>query len=270
MKYLNMENAQIKVEINSVQNLKEILSNYIYEFEKLNIKRLIIKVFNENTDECIKVINDTINFSDISFIVMLEVNLDNVPNQPFDDFIIINTSEKIYKYENIYNQIILRKDEIENITKALHEDINVIVEPEIDVDNIKSFNDLLMELYNKNIDMEISLGGFLIPLALMKEHPCNAYLCDGWKCGKKISKLPKVLYIDRNNRIYPHNLFDSKVCIGELNGSLEEVLINYLNSQQYENLKNIEKKVFVKYVLNYPYEFFPLDKYIEWELYNDK
>lgn len=270
MKYLNMENAQVEVEINSMLYLERFLKHYIEELEKLNIKRLIIKTSNEDVSVFVKTINDNINFNNISFLVMLKANLNNIPTEYFNNIILVNTSKKIYKNDNIYNQIVLKKDEIENITNALHDNINVIVEPEIDINNIKKFNDLLVELYNKNVNMEISLGGFLIPLSLIKEHPCNAYLCDGWKCGKKISQLPKVLYIDENHMIYPHKLLKPEVCIGELKGKLEEILIKYLNSQQYQVLKKIEKEVFIKYVLNYPYELFPLDKYMEWELYNDK
>ncbi|MBQ7136568.1 MAG: hypothetical protein IJO43_01150 [Bacilli bacterium] len=270
MKYLNMENAQIEIRVNSISNLKKILKLYISDFEQLNIKRLIISTSYKDLNKFIKVINDNVNFNNISFLIMIKTNLIYVPSVSFENIILINVSNKIHNNKNIYNQIVLKREKIDSITKALHNDINIIVEPKIDVNNIKEFNDLLLELYDKNLDMEISLDGFLIPISLIKEHPCNAYLCDGWKCGLKISQLPRVLYIDENYMIYPHKLLTPNLCVGKLDGNLSIILKEYLNSEQYMYLRELEKRVFIKYVLNYPYDLFPLDRYLELEFLYDK
>lgn len=272
MKYLDMENASLEVEIFSKKKLKNFLENFIKEANYMNFKRITIIIKYININDAIDIINNSVNFQKCNSLIMLEVDLHEIPSANFSDFIIINTSKKIFKHDNIYNKIFLTKFNTTKITNYLHKDINIIVEPVINVKNIKEFNDLLLKIYNDNTGYEISLGGFLIPIELIKEHPCNAYLCDGWKCGKKISQLPKVIYIDRFQNLYPHKIMHSKVLIGNLekSGSLQETLTNYFNSQKYHYLKNIEKKVFIKYVLNYPYSLFPLDKYIEKELYNDQ
>lgn len=271
MKYLDMENASLEVEIFSKKKLKYFLENFIKEVNCMNFKRVTIIIKYINVNDAIDIINTNVNFYTCNCLIMLEVQLHEIPSVDFSNFIIINTSKKMFKHDNIYNKIFLTKYNTTKITNCLHKDINIIVEPVINTKNIKEFNELLLKIYKDNTGYEISLGGFLIPIELIKEHPCNAYLCDGWKCGKKISQLPKMIYIDRFQNIYPHKIIHNKVLIGNLEkiGSLQEILTNYFDSPKYNYLKNIEKKVFIKYILNYPYSLFPLDKYMEKELYND-
>lgn len=271
MKYLDMENASLEIEIYSIKKLKHFLKYYFKEINKLNFKRVTIDMKYININNAIRVINKLIPFEECNFLLMIKTNLRCIPIEDFSNLLIINTSNEVFNNDNIYNQILLNSRNIKKITNCLHANINVIVEPVIDVNYIKAFNDLLSKLYNNNLNLEIFLGGFLIPISLIKEHPCNAYLCDGWKCGKKISQLPKVIFIDKDDMIYPHKIKNEKIVIGRLtkNTSLETILINYFNSEKYNYLKEIEKQVFIKYVLNYPYSLFPLDKYIEKELYHD-
>ena len=272
MKYLDMENASLEITICSIKKLRSFLRNYFEEINKLNFKRVTIDIKYININDTIRIINELIPFEECNFLLMIKTNLKCIPNVDFSNLLIINTSSEIFNNDNIYNQILLNDKNIKKITNCLHENINVIVEPVVDVNYIKKFNDLLSKLYDNNLNLEIFLGGFLIPISLIKEHPCNAYLCDGWKCGKKISQLPKVIFIDKDDTIYPHKIKNEKVIIGRLtkNSSLETILINYFNSEKYNYLKDIEKKVFIKYVLNYPYSLFPLDKYIEKELDHDQ
>lgn len=272
MKYLDMENAELEIEIYSIKKLRNFLKNRLNEINKFNFKRVTIDIKYININEAIKIINDLITFEKCNFLLMIKTKLKCIPIENFSNLLIINTSSITFNNDNIYNQILLNNRNIKKITKCLHQNINVIVEPIIDVNCIKKFNDLLLKLYNNNLNFEIFLGGFLIPISLIKEHPCNAYLCDGWKCGKKISQLPKVIFIDKDDMIYPHRIKNEKVAIGKLTNkfSLENIIINYFNSEKYYYLKEIEKRVFIKYVLNYPYSLFPLDKYIEKELHYDK
>ncbi len=269
MEYLDMENASLEVEFQSLKKLKPFLINNFNEINDLNFKRVTIILKYIKVNDAINVINKIIDFNKCSCLLMIKANLIEVPKIDFSNIVLINTSSKIFKNDNIYNSIPLTKNNIKKITKCLHNNINIIVEPVINTNYIKGFNDLLIKLYDNNQNLDIFLGGFLIPITLIKEHPCNAYLCDGWKCGKKISQLPRVVYIDKNGYIYPHGIKNTKIIIGKLSnkGQLKPILENYFNSSQYKFLKDIEKRVFVKYVLNYPYPLFPVDKCIEKELY---
>ena len=268
MKYLDMENASLEVEFQSLRKLKRFLVNHFDEMNELNFKRVTIIIKYIDINDVINVINEIIDFSKCSFLLMIRVNLKEIPKIDFSNVVLINTSSKTFRNDNVYNLISLTKNNIKKITRSLHSNINIIVEPVINTEYIKGFNDLLIKLYDNNQNLDIFLGGFLIPIALIKEHPCNAYLCDGWKCGKKISQLPRVIYIDQNGDIYPHGIKNTKIIIGKLSneGQLKSILENYFNSVQYNFLKDIEKRVFVKYILHYPYPLFPVDKYIEKEL----
>ena len=104
----------------------------------------------------------------------------------------------------------------------------------------------------------------------MREHPCNAYLCNGWKCKLNISCLPKHIYINDDYDIYPHNLFYNVLKIGNCkNTLLKEEMEKYLKSNEYIEFIKYNKKVFIKYLANYPYDLMPIIEYIRKEIEND-
>jgi len=268
VRYLTMENASLEIEVKTFDNIKEILTANIVTFKNMNFRRITIimekQLFSDSASYIDKYIAD--HFINDEVLFMVKTALNKEIQTDFDNFIIINVSEDYLNAENIYNEIDLKPDNLKIISELLGLNVNVIVNPIVDCNNIKEFNVVLGQLYEQNIDKDISLGGFLIPVALIKEHPCNAYLCDGWKCGKKISQLPKVISVKEDGKIYPHNIVNEKFLIGNIKtGSLSIILEKYKETVEYKNWKQLVEKVFINYVPNYPYQLISLNSYLEWE-----
>ena len=187
------------------------------------------------------------------------------------NIIIFNTNTKINtKNKEIYTLVNYTKKNEDKIIKKISNDENLILNLTFEDNIINEMKDFENFLNKVNIK-EIGIKNFLIPSYLMREHPCNAYLCDGWKCKRKISGLPKYIYIDDKYNVYPHDLKYNELIIGNVsNNKLSEILENYYDSDSYKRFIEYAKKVFIKYVAKYPYTLFPIVEYIRMEVENEK
>lgn len=270
--FLNMENATLELDFNNVDNYQIFLNNNLKDIYDYNFKRVIFHVNEEKLKELYNIIIEK--FAHWDGLLMIFTNLTNaVPFDLLDNCIIVNCNNNlIINDKSIYNLIDFDESSVTFIKQKFKENIKIIVNPIIDVKNISKFFKNLNLLFDDLEDVEISLNGYLVSSSLMKEHPCNAYLCDGWKCGKIISCLPKHIYIDSEFNAYPHDLTCEKYIIGNLkNSKLTTVLDKYYMSSNYLNFINSCKKVFIKYLVNYPYDLMPIIEFIKLEdLQHDK
>lgn len=270
-KYLDMEDATLDIKLTDLIDYQVLLDNNIDFILTQNFKRIIFHIEADKIEKLYHLLKKY--FIDKEMLIMIYSNLkEDVTLDLLDNFIIVNTNQlNIIVNQNVYNLIELTNENMDMIIESISNDYNVIVEPIIDVKNISEFIHKLNKLFLQLDDKYINLNGFLIPSSLMREHPCNAYLCNGWKCGKKISGLPKYIFIDNQFNLYPHNLLFDKLFMGNIKDkSLNMVLEDYIISDAYKNFQEYNKRVFIKYLSNYPYEYMPLVEYIRWEAENDK
>ncbi len=270
-KYLNMENATLDIKLNDISKYEELLTNNIDCILLQNFKRIHFHIKEEQIIDLVSCLKKY--FIDKEIFILINTHLTTIPNIELpDNFAIINTnSTNIINDSYIHNLIPLTNNNLNLIIESINNNLNIIVDPVIDIKEINSFMSLLDTLLLKVNDKEINLNGFLIPSFLMREHPCNAYLCNGWKCGKKISQLPKYLTINENNDIYPHDLFYDNLKVGNIKTeNLIQVLNNYFNSQEFNNFQHYCKQVFIKYLAHYPYDYMPLIDFIRTEVEYDK
>lgn len=271
-KYLNMENATLEINFNDISAYDKFLQNNFDDIINQNFNRIIFHIKEESILRMQKIIN--VYFKDRKPLVIFYTNLNNSDYSKFDNIgimIVNQNSNNIIVKDNIHNLIELNSKNINLITSEINQEHNIILEPVIDIKNISEFINTMNLLFSKLDSKNINLNGFLMSSFLMREHPCNAYLCNGWKCGKKISCLPKHIYIDNLGNIYPHNLFFDKFLIGNISkNTLAKSLENYYDSKNYITFIEYNKKVFIKYLTNYPYNFFPLIEFIREEVENDK
>lgn len=265
MVYLDMENASIEIEIDSISSLKLIIENNYDSFCKMNFQRIIFNIPNKILFRCLDIIEENSNKDKPIFIIKTKINED-FNKLLKENILIINISKNMIENENIYNEIKLTKNNIKLISNLLQKNIKVIVNPVIDCLNIKEFNDLLENLFTQNTGKNIMFNNYLIPTSLIKEHPCNFELCDGWKCGKKISMLPRMLYFDKGGYIYPYGIKKTELKIGNIkDNNIDNILKQYIESKEYTNFRKLLEECFIKYIPGYPYKLFPLDCYLKWE-----
>lgn len=272
IKYLDMENASIEIDLKTIKEYEACLLLNYSSFLSLNIKRLTFNIKENDIKQLIELLNTY--FKKDNILLIIKVFLTSKKTYKlFNNVIVFNTNKNniIKSMQNVYNFIDLNNENLELICQLIKNDENVIVNPIVDTLKIADFVNILNLLTKEVNGKDINLDGFLISANLMREHPCNSYLCNGWKCGKKISTLPKVLYIDEKMNVFPHKIIFNKLKIGNVKSTdLDEVLQKYLGSKQYLLFNDICHRVFIKYLTNYPYELMPLTSYIEMEVANEK
>lgn len=269
IKYFDMENATLESNMKSEYFKKFLNVNNIF-LEKLNIQRFIINCEEQDFFSIIKIIAQYKNLSKLLFVIRAKFS--KIPNlQNLENIVIENTAAYI-KGDNIYNRIYLNHSNIDKIKKLLESGYNLIIYPTINLDSISNFNDELSLLFSHCEGHDLNLGGYMVSTDLMKEHPCNSYLCDGDRCHKKIIGLPRHLFIDGDTlNIYPHDLFYDSLLVGNIKkNSLENELKKYLSSNERHLFIKLNRKVFIKYLANYPYDFFPLIEYLKSEFLSNE
>ena len=260
IKYLDMENATLRLQLDTIEEYEQFFSQHFKDLAYLNFKRIYVKILDKDLKGIINVLQAIRLPLIIETDLLKDVTFD-IPN----NIVIINTNSDLQiNKNNIYNQVILNESNLEKLVDLINNNVNVIIEPEVDVKNIYKINDCLNTLFQRVPNQLLNIGNYIVPTSLLKEHPCNCYLCDGWKCHKKISGLPKVILIDKDYNLYPHMIINKNLYLGNIkNNNVQSVLSNYLKSKEYKTFINCCKKVFIEYLPNYPFQYFPVAEYIK-------
>lgn len=260
IKYLDMENASLDISFKTMKEYEIFFDEQFTDLVHLNFKRIYVNVSSEYLNNMVKLLKKY----DLPFIIKTYLN-DVLKLSLPENIILINTNPNLkINLKNVYNQVLINESNFNQIIDLLEEDYFLVLEPEIDIKKIYKINNLLDKLFAQAKNKLLNIGNYMVPTTLIKEHPCNCYLCNGWKCHKKISGLPKVLYVDSHYNIYPHYIKNSNMKIGNIKqGKISDVLINYLHSNEYLFFVKCCKKVFIEFLPNYPFQFFPVSEYIK-------
>lgn len=122
-------------------------------------------------------------------------------------------------------------------------------------------------------DFDFYFDGLVKSLSVIREHPCNAYLCNGHKCHSSKSNFPRYLHVT-NKGIFPYS-----VKINELS-MLKEIATQPINFQEYleQRYKNspehllfidLNRQLFQDYIVNQIFEYLPWNIFME-KMYYEK
>ena len=269
-KYLNMENATLEMNFSALDDYYSVVNNNQNAILSQNFKRIIFHISELDLSKFIDNINAELKNKETLIMIYSFITLENIELELPENFIIVNTNERnILINEKVFNLVKFTKKSKDLILSNINK--NLIIEPVIDVNNISMEIENLNILINEINGNDINLGGFMLSSFIMREHPCNAYLCNGWNCKKRISGLPKHIYINEKMDIYPHDLFYKVFYIGNIrNRKIDELLEEYYKSKEYNNFIDYCKKVFTKYLSKYPYELVPFIEYVRLEVLKDE
>ncbi len=270
-KYLGTENATLELKFFNISKYSQFFKKNIDFIISQNFQRIILYISDSEIEMLISEIKDFFNDTNILIIIYSYFKEYKEFSLP-DNVILVNENEEVYVVANkIFNSIKLNKKSVDAIIRYVKDNNNIIIDVTPNINHISEFNELITTLMTHLDGIAINFSGLIIPSFLIREHPCNAYLCDGWKCGLQISCLPKHILIDDDFNVYPHDLVYSKLKIGNVTSNkLQNVLESYLVSEEYKNFQIYNKNVFIKKLANYPFDYMPLLEYIRSEAENDK
>lgn len=89
--------------------------------------------------------------------------------------------------------------------------------------------------------------------ALVIEHPCNAYLCNGTKCHGGKSPYPRYIYLNANGA-YPYQCMDNRISFLQDISQCEirdihTAFLKYKDSDSYKLFVSCNKYIFASYIL---------------------
>ncbi|TLG70302.1 hypothetical protein [Culicoidibacter larvae] len=93
--------------------------------------------------------------------------------------------------------------------------------------------------------------------ATIKQHPCNIYACSGKYCHSKKSKIPRDLYIDQYGNLFPSGINEQNFMFGNIK---EKKLTELL--EETNNFTSVCSNIFRDIVIDYPYDYFPIDSFV--------
>ena len=260
IKYLDMENATLRMKLNSLEEYEKFFKEHSKDLIDLNFKRIYVKISSIDLQKFVSV------FKNIELPLIIETELlEELNFNLSEDIVVINTNPKILSDNPyVYNTQILNETTLPQIIDLIKSEKNIVIDLDIDIQNINKINNCLTDLFSEASNKLLNICNFIVPTNLIKEHPCNCYLCNGWRCHKAISGLPKDVLLDENYNLYPHEITKQELKIGNIKtNNIKDVLKNYTQSKEYENFMICCKQVFIRYLPNYPFQYFPVAEYIK-------
>lgn len=266
-KYLDSENASIEVDIKDLDKAVDFYKNNIDDVMQQNFKRIIVNI---DENDINKFLENIVILDDVLLVIQTFLTKDIDIDESKSLVIFNKNTSKIFKKDYIYNILDYAEEKQDSIIKDISDGANVVLNLKFDSNINKTIKSVEKFLEEKNPG-ELGINNFMIPSFLMREHPCNAYLCNGWKCKQNMSALPKYIYVDESYNVYPHDLRYEKLLIGNVKKcKIPDLLENYYMSDNYNCFISYAKKVFIKYAAKYPYNFFPIVEFIRMEIENEK
>lgn len=126
-----------------------------------------------------------------------------------------------------------------------------------------------IELFN----FDFYFDGLVKPISVIREHPCNAYLCNGQKCHSNKSNFPRYLHVT-NKGIFPYCARINDIVLLK---NISFDLINFKNylEEKYNNSSehmlfiDINRHLFQEYVINQMFAYLPWNIFME-KIYHEK
>lgn len=94
-------------------------------------------------------------------------------------------------------------------------------------------------------------------------NPCCLNLCFGFVCKSSKTKNPKILRINKNGELFPYSISNSKYLLGFFNG--KSININKDFHIVIDNYIALQKNIYNRYVIKWPFLFFPIGGILEYE-----
>lgn len=267
--YNIFESPTIRIDLNSNDS-----SVYFNNLQSIIGTPFANKIYFYGEDIDSKIVNDIVSlFPEKEYYVPAQVGLEQKENLRHYAFIYLHD---IKKCERLFPNLVI---------------LNIDITEHIDADNINHINKLMSnnsatviiqmvaDKRTKNLDFQKALSSFELfdfdfyfdglvkPLSVIREHPCNAYLCNGQNCHSNKSNFPRYLHVT-NKGIYPYSAKIEEISM------LKEIATQPVDFQKYLNHRynntpehrlfiDLNRKLFQEYVMNQMFEYLPWNIFME-------
>lgn len=237
----------------------KIIQNCFMICNQAKIERFIINI-DDITDRTIEEIKQTIDKNE-SISTFLRISLKNyskLKDQLSDVCCIItiqNESDQNNFIEYLSDSSFFEIEFRQDISKSLFSMSNIIWSiPFYDWESFdKDFNHLL----NNCTSDELMIKQEVLSTVLIKEHPCNVYLCSGDKCHSQHGNFPRYIYVSATGDMYPYEFLNEKYRIGNVINSYSDTFSIYDKSKEKANFIALNRNLYLDIMDKCTYSYIP-------------
>ncbi len=132
---------------------------------------------------------------------------------------------------------------------------NVLWKIRFDYSRWDVFDDTLAFLKEKYLGRTLYLMNHVLNMKLVRQHPCNAYLCSGCDCHAHHSNYPRVIDVDASGDMYPFENHDSAYFMGNIEDPA--ALEKYNGSQEHRRFLAANREAFFQMADKCAYPLIP-------------
>lgn len=239
--FKNTENSTIVV-----QKFDTVTIEKAIKFSKIcNVGRLIVHC--DSAKEC-SLLDDMISESE-EVSIWVKIDKANISNEFFDYEhigVIVCTNQKSglnSELQNVLWELCLDIGEMPD--NSYMDCANIIWH--INFERIKwpVFDEQLSCLLDGYKTNELMIDNVLLSLDLIREHPCNVYLCDGRHCHSGHGNVPRNIYIDTNGNMYPYGIAKEELKMGNILSD-SNIIEEYKQSDAIGNFMKLNRYLYLQ------------------------
>lgn len=210
-----------------------------------NVSRLI--VYCNSAKEC-SLLDDMISESE-EVSIWAKIDKTNISNE-FCDYenigVIVRTDQKSglnSELQNVLWEMCLNIGEMPD--NSYLDCLNIIWNINFKRIEWPAFDEQLNRLIDGYKTNELMIDNVLLSLDLIREHPCNVYLCDGKYCHSGHGKVPRNIYIDTNGNMHPYGIVKAELKIGNILSD-SNIIEDYKQSDAIGNFMKLNRYLYLQ------------------------
>lgn len=250
--YKSTENPSLELLVSDYQLVRKSLQ--FAEFKR--ISRVI--VHSHNTHDFSIIDNIAAEYPEISIWIKIHISDIDSKIDKYDNIeIIVCTSQNLGISPNVHNgfwEVDLEVGELPQ--KELLDKENILWHVAFVRKSWERFDAQILALLNGYVSNDLMIDNVLLPIDLIKEHPCNVYLCCGSHCHSQHGNIPRCITIDSKGDMYPYGITHNSLIIGNLYSS-EDVISEYNLSKQKSRFIDANRFLYLSIVDKCIYSFVP-------------
>lgn len=118
------------------------------------------------------------------------------------------------------------------------------------------FDSQINQLFYGYVNHDLMIDNVLLTIDLIKEHPCNVYLCSGMHCHSEHGNVPRCILIDSKGNLYPYGIIHKSLLMGNI-FSDTNIIEKYNSSKEKKHFIEMNRKLYLSILDKCNYFFIP-------------
>lgn len=130
------------------------------------------------------------------------------------------------------------------------------------------FDSQIYHLLNGYTTHDLMIDNVLLSIDLIKEHPCNVYLCRGTHCHSQHGNIPRCIFVDSKGNMYPYGITHNSLLMGNI-FSETDIISEYGLSNEKKQFINMNRNLYLSIIDKCNYSLIPWFEILGGEITSD-